>query len=226
MQKLRQITKGDFNLSVKSFIESPLIRTIETKEIAPIIATYIDKADRAYSGSPSMTMDAITALSYDLIELMSYEAVEDVAMMFKLFRQGKLTQDTFKPFKKFDSFNVCNVLVPKYLEHIGNEKAKIREVQNKETKKNGLRVAAERISHLKLNDNMVEEMTKTELVQEPVNEQFKRSVDGLDLENAQMLLETYRGYPALKDRRAYLNRAINERLNSNKGEGERNGLHG
>lgn len=69
------------------------------------------------------------SLAEDMLDIMKYETLEDVAMMFKLMRQGKLTIPSTAKRKSF-YLSITQDYIPAYLE----TKAQVREDVHREEK--------------------------------------------------------------------------------------------
>jgi hypothetical protein len=90
----------------------------------------VNRAARVNQTFKPLPEDLAMALAIDLLEVMEFDSIDDIILMFKMARQGKLRISSLKKKKSFYE-TVLQDYVPAYLD----EKAKERENQYYEQKR-------------------------------------------------------------------------------------------
>lgn len=117
------------NLSVVSAMDGTMIRLLDRqnkKLIIKMLVYLISRMNDNYNMNNKLNDNQIILLSIDLLDVFSYETIEDVVMMFKLARRGQLGTKIYR----LDSQIIFQEWVPTYLEL----KAVEREKQHLEVK--------------------------------------------------------------------------------------------
>ena len=130
---LPDFTGLEMGMTLSKGIDGTSLRTL-SKNINPInitksIAFLINRFNDSFNAKGKLTPEQIATMSVDLFEVFKYESLEDVVLMFKMARIGKIGDG--KDFK-LDSQTVFHKFVPQYLEF----KAIERENQHSKSKKN------------------------------------------------------------------------------------------
>lgn len=119
------------NLTVGNAMNGVLLRNMDKqlgkKNIVKAIAYFIQRLSNNFNVGKKLDPTQASILALDLFEIFSYESLEDVMMMFKLARQGKIGDGRDY---KLDGQTVLHKWVPAYLEL----KAVERENQHQKTK--------------------------------------------------------------------------------------------
>jgi len=116
------------NLTVSDAIGGASIKALK-KAILPInvvksIAFLINRFNDSFNAKGKLNSDQVATLAVDLVDVFGYESLEDVVLMFKYARQGKIGDG--KDFK-LDSQTVFHKFVPQYLELKAIEREKLHE---------------------------------------------------------------------------------------------------
>jgi hypothetical protein len=162
--------EGETSLSMA--MEGASIRSLSKiltkKDIVKSISFFIGRFNQNFNASGKFTDIQLATVSMDLYDIFQYESLEDVMLMFKYARQGKIGDG--KDFK-LDSQTVFHKWVPQYLELKSIE----RENQHRKNmgEKNGIanfKWKPEDVNKLKLSD-------KTETVKQGLGSRVKEVID-------------------------------------------------
>jgi len=105
-----------------------LEKQTETKNIIKTLVYLITKAKDSFNVKSTLNENQILTLSVDLLEMYKYETIEDIVMMLKMARQGKIGSKLYY----LDSTIILNEWMPEYLEL----KAREREESHAKNKSN------------------------------------------------------------------------------------------
>ena len=105
-----------------------LSNSIDKNNVIKSIAYLTNRLSENFNVGKKFTADQSLVMAYDLFDVFGYETLEDVVLMFKLARQGKIGDG--KDFK-LDSQTVFHKWIPDYL----NLKAEFRENEHLLAKK-------------------------------------------------------------------------------------------
>lgn len=124
------LLEGDLNVStaMEGVSISKLSRTIEKKNVVKAIAYLTTRLADNFNVGKKFSVEQASLMAIDLFEVFTYETLEDVLLMFKYARQGRIGDG--KDFK-LDSQTVFHKWVPEYLE------LKAIERENQHNKKKG-----------------------------------------------------------------------------------------
>jgi hypothetical protein len=104
-----------------------LIKIIDQKNTVKALVFLTTRLSDNFNVGKKFTEEQAIVMAFDLIEVFGYETLEDVVLMFKYARQGKIGDG--KDFK-LDSQTVFHKWIPEYLnlkaEHRENEHIKIK----------------------------------------------------------------------------------------------------
>lgn len=104
------------NLSVSKAMNSTQIyklsRAIERRNVIKAIAYLTLRLSDSFNVKQKFTDEQASMLALDLAEVLHYETLEDVVMMYKYARQGKIGSNEYK----LDGQTVMQKWVPEYLE--------------------------------------------------------------------------------------------------------------
>ncbi len=117
-----KLTILETDLTIETAMSGTLLRDLQRVDkvaTMTIILYLIERMNNLFSINNKLNENQILVLSSDLIELMSYETIEDIVLMFKLARQGKIGGKIYR----LDSMTIFQEWVPAYLEM----KVKLRE---------------------------------------------------------------------------------------------------
>lgn len=118
------VTAFESDLTVEKAMDGITLRKISTiagtANVLKAVVYLILRLSANFNVGKKFTDEQAAVMAGDLLEVFSYETLEDVAMMFKMARQGRLGDG--KDYK-LDSQTVFHKWVPEYLE----KKAEIRE---------------------------------------------------------------------------------------------------
>lgn len=95
------------------------------KETFKIVFSLIERMQQSFSFNNKMSDAQITTCAFDLMELMAYETLEDIVLLFKMARQGQLGGRIFR----IDSHVITQEWYPNYME------LRVEEVEKKQTEK-------------------------------------------------------------------------------------------
>ena len=145
-----------------------LSREIEKKNVVKAISYLVLRLSENFNVGKKFSSEQASILAMDLFEVFGYETLEDVVLMFRYARQGKIGDG--KDFK-LDSQTVFHKWVPEYLEL----KAIERENQHKKTlgEKTGManfRWKAEDVEKLEVSE-------KVETIRQGIGERMKKQLN-------------------------------------------------
>lgn len=103
-------------------------KIIDKKNVIKIIAYLTTRLSENFNVGKKFTTEQATIMAFDLFEIFGFETIEDIVLMFKMARQGKIGDG--KDFK-LDSQTVFHKWIPEYLEL----KAEQREKEHQDNKK-------------------------------------------------------------------------------------------
>lgn len=103
-------------------------KIIDKKNVIKIIAYLTTRLSENFNVGKKFTTEQATIMAFDLFEIFGFETIEDIVLMFKMARQGKIGDG--KDFK-LDSQTIFHKWVPEYLEL----KAEQREKEHQDNKK-------------------------------------------------------------------------------------------
>lgn len=118
-------------LSQQNIKESIGRNGVTSQAILTAITFLVMRANKKEAIYKEMDDDTCFALAVDLLEIFQYDSIQDVSLMFKLSRTGKLKIDPMSKKKAFYQ-KVLTDYVPAYMEL----KARLREERHEENKKN------------------------------------------------------------------------------------------
>ena len=118
----------ELGLTVAKAMVGPAIRTMRSEQSDMLLLTsvtyLVNRAAKFSETFKPLPEDLALSLAIDLLEVMEFDTIDDIILMFKMARQGKLNISALKKKKSFYEA-VLQDYVPAYLE----EKAKERERQ-------------------------------------------------------------------------------------------------
>ena len=131
-----EITMFEKNLTVadamnKGVMIRSFLKTAGEKNIVKCLSYLIMRASAFFNVGSNFSVSQANVMAMDLLEVFEYETMEDVMMMFKLGRQGKIGGKIFR----LDSNVVFNEWVPDYLELKAIEREKGYQKEKNERKK-------------------------------------------------------------------------------------------
>lgn len=160
-------------LTIRKAMESislgKLSKTIEKRNVVKAIAYLVLRLSDHFNVKQKFTDEQASMLALDLSETFSYETLEDVVLMFKYARQGKIGGSEYK----LDGQTVMQTWVPQYLELKAEEresmhnrsKGELNGMTNFKWKKEDLdkfEVDAEIVLPTKLGERMKEKLNVIE----------------------------------------------------------------
>jgi len=119
-----ELIQFESNLSLESAMEGTslikLSRTLEKKDVIKAITYLTTRLADNFNVGKKFSVEQSAIMAMDLFEMLGHETLEDIVLMFKYARQGRIGDG--KDFK-LDSQTVFHKWIPEYLEM----KAELRE---------------------------------------------------------------------------------------------------
>ncbi len=128
-KEVTDIALQESELTLRRASEGTLIKALvkeDKKETFKLIFSLIERMQQSFSFNNKMSDAQITTCAFDLMELMAYESLEDIVLLFKMARQGQLGGKIFR----VDSHIITQEWLPVYMDL----KAEELEMQQKEKK--------------------------------------------------------------------------------------------
>lgn len=209
---IAQLTEIEGDLSVATAMESTTIqklgRLIDKKNIVKAVSYLTLRLAKNFNMKGNFTPDQAATLANDLFDVMEYETLEDVVLMYKLARQGRIGDG--RDFK-LDGQTVLHKWVPAYLElkaierenqhnrrkdsskssapihkdvfkDVGKEPVRYKSDNSPGRHKNAMVVVIKRKTDQELKDYLINHDSKSKLYNEAV---YKLVEEELDFRNSQ-----------------------------------------
>ena len=135
-----QTSLHELGLTVAKAMQGATIRSMRSPESDMLMLTsvtfLVNRASKTNETFKPIPEELALSLAIDLLEVMEFDTIDDIILMFKMARQGKLRISSMKKKKSFYEM-VLQDYVPAYLD----EKAKERERQYYEKRRKETKVA-------------------------------------------------------------------------------------
>ncbi|TWP30529.1 hypothetical protein ETU09_00580 [Apibacter muscae] len=123
------------DLTVRKCMDTTLVINIEKaihkKQIISAVRFAIINCSKVFKFSEKMDIETATFMAADLVDVFKYESFEDIILMLKMARQGKLGSNK----GRFDNDTLFNIFVPTYLDMKAEEREKEKQNEKAELKR-------------------------------------------------------------------------------------------
>lgn len=130
-----ELTMFEGDLTIKKAFEGTMINQLakaDKKETIKTLLVLISRMNDHFNTKHKLNQEQMLTLALDLIDVFKYETIEDVMLLFKMARQGKIGGKIWK----LDSNTIFNEWVPAYLEQKAIERENRLEKEKSERLKN------------------------------------------------------------------------------------------
>jgi hypothetical protein len=117
-----QVAIHQVNYIEQTFDKDLIRNSVSCDGLVPKVMILIE--NYAEITGDDLSPNLLSNLTQDVIELMGYDTLEDVVLLFKYARQGKLTTDSFSKRKSF-YLTVTQDLIPAYLDLKAKKRSEI-----------------------------------------------------------------------------------------------------
>lgn len=129
----KELVLLESELTIQKCLESCLLINLEgkimpKKQIIAAVRFAIIQCAKVFKFSENMELDVATFMAADLVDVFKYESFEDIILMLKMVRQGKLGSNK----GRLDNDTLFNVFVPVYLELKASEREKQKQNEKAE----------------------------------------------------------------------------------------------
>lgn len=124
----KDLIRIESELTIEKSMNGTLIKTLSNVDksgTSKLLVYLISRMNDSFSMNNRLNDNQILMLSVDLLEVFGYETIEDVVMIFKLARQGKLGGKLYR----LDSQTIFQEWVPAYLDMKAEKRESIHKKQ-------------------------------------------------------------------------------------------------
>lgn len=148
------------DLTVQKCMDKTLVKNldIDKKQIVLAVRAAVIHTSKVFKYSEKMELDVATFIASDLVDVFNYESFEDIILMLKMARQGKLGSNK----GRFDNDTIFNLFVPAYLDLKAQEREKQKQGEKAELKRKEEETYTIAPENRKKLDELIERLDKKE----------------------------------------------------------------